>query len=281
MPSIILKLKQDKLALLCLLIITLIILIGIFAPWLAPHDPTLAAIKYKFKGISAEYWLGTDHLGRCIFSRLIYGIRTTLFASIFAISVTISIGCLIGFIAGYFRGRVDAVLMRVCDVMLSFPSEVMILALVGMLGPGLGNMVLAIVVIKWAWYARMIRCIVLSYNENNYVRYAKAIGCSPFYIIRTHFLSMTAAEIIIFATVDIGSVILTISALSFLGLGVQAPTPEWGMMLSEAKNVMFTHPELMLPAGLMIVITVSAFNFLGDFLRDYLDSHHSLNQQEG
>lgn len=265
------QLRRDGFAQLCLAVVILVIVAGIFAPWLAPHDPIETAIRMKYQGSSFAYPLGTDNLGRCILSRLLFGIRTTVFYALFAMTLTLSLGCIIGMIAGIFGGKIDEFLMRLCDVMLSFPGEVMILALVGMLGPGVENILLAVVLVKWSWYARMVRGTVIQYMHRNYVRYAQVIGASPVHIVKKHIIPMTMAEIIILATSDIGSVILLISALSFLGLGVQAPTPEWGNMLSEAKNVMIIHPELMLPAGMAIVLVVAAFNGLGDFLRDIAD----------
>lgn len=157
--------------------------------------------------------------------------------------------------------------MRLCDVMLSFPAEVMILAVVGILGPGLFNIILANVLAKWAWYTRMIRSSVLQYANEPSVQFAKVSGGAPFYILRKHLFPRISGEIAVFATLDAGWVILNISALSFLGLGVSAPTPEWGMMLNEAKNVMVTHPAHMLVPGLAILFVVMALNFLGDSLQ--------------
>ncbi|EHD19764.1 MULTISPECIES: nickel/cobalt ABC transporter permease [Brenneria] len=266
-----LRLRQDRLALACLCLLALILAAGLLAPWIAPHDPLLVSWRDKYHGISLRYPLGADHLGRCVFSRLLYGIRTTVLVSLSAMAATLAIGLLIGMLAGYFRGRVDALLMRLCDVMLSFPGEVMIFALVGMMGPGLQNIILAVLLVKWAWYARMIRGIVLQYSDRHYVQFARVIGGPARYIIRRHLLPVTAAEIAVLATTDSGAVILLLSALSFIGLGVQPPAPEWGAMLGEAKNLMLTHPEQMLPAGLAIMLVVAAFNYLGDFLRDVLD----------
>ena len=263
--------KRDPIALACVLFLCLLLAAGILAPWLAPHDPLLVSWRDKYHGISLAYPLGADHLGRCILSRLLFGIRTTVFVALFAMLVTLLVGVALGMAAGYFRGRADAVLMRVCDVMLSFPGEVMIFALVGMLGSGLENILLAIVLVKWAWYARMVRAIALQYSDRHYVQYARLIGASPCYIMRRHLLPATAAELAVLATTDCGAVILLLSALSFIGLGVQPPTPEWGAMLGEAKNVMMTHPEQMLPAGVAIALVVAACHYLGDSLRDGLD----------
>ncbi|WP_058910923.1 nickel/cobalt ABC transporter permease [Entomohabitans teleogrylli] len=264
-------LKRDPLALACVLLLLLLALAGTLAPWLAPHDPLLVSWRDKFQGISLTYPLGTDHLGRCVLSRLLFGIRTTLFSALFAMTLTLAIGTLLGAIAGYFRGRVDGALMRLCDVMLSFPGEVMIFALVGIMGPGLENIVLAMVLVKWAWYARMVRGIVLQYSDCHYIQFARLAGGSPWYIFRRHLLPVTAAELVVLATTDSGAVILLLSALSFIGLGVQPPVAEWGAMLGEARSVLMIHPQQMLPAGLAIVATVAACNYLGDSLRDMLD----------
>ncbi|WP_409308443.1 nickel/cobalt ABC transporter permease [Pectobacterium sp. B1J-3] len=266
-----LRLSQDRVALLCLCAVVVILGAGVLAPWLAPNDPLLVSWRDKYHPISGHFPLGADHLGRCVLSRLLFGIRTTVFVSLAAMVATLTLGMLIGVLAGYFRGRVDSVLMRFSDVMLSFPGEVMIFALVGILGPGLTNIVLAILLVKWAWYARMIRGIVMQYSDKHYIHYARLIGCPSHHIIMRHVLPVTFAEIVVLATTDSGAVILLLSALSFLGLGVQPPTPEWGAMLGEAKNVMLTHPEQMLPAGIAIVVMVASFNYLGDFLRDVLD----------
>lgn len=262
------RLKNDKVGIASLTIILLILLAGIFAPIIAPNDPTLINVKDKFMGMSLDYPLGTDQLGRCILSRLLFGIRTTVLVSIVTMIVTVAIGTLLGIIAGFFRGWVDELIMRLCDIMLSFPSEVMILAIVGIMGIGLKNVVIANIIAKWAWYTRMIRSVVIQYTDKNYIKFAKVSGCSTYHIIKKHLIPGAAGEIAVLATLDTGWVILNISALSFLGLGVQAPTPEWGMMLSEAKNVMFMYPMQMLPSGIAILIVVSAFNFLGDSLQD-------------
>lgn len=268
------RLKTDKLAILCLSLLLLVITAGIFAPILAPHNPLEMNILQKYAGVSQTYPLGTDQLGRCILSRLLFGIRTTVFFALVTMCITITIGTLLGIISGFFRGKVDEIIMRFCDIMLSFPSEVMILAIVGVLGPGLLNVVIANILAKWAWYTRMIRSVVIQYIDKDYIRFAKVSGCSTGHIMRKHLLPGVSGEVAVFATLDTGWVVLNISALSFLGLGVQAPTPEWGMMLNEARNVMITHPAHMLAPGLAIVIVVAAFNFLGDSLHSAINPKH-------
>lgn len=264
------KLLKDPLAIASLSIIGLMILLGIFAPWIAPHDPLLPNLGAKFSPWSLEYPFGTDHLGRCVFSRLIYGVRTTLFLAFLTMALTISLGTLLGLIAGFFKS-VEESMMRVCDMMLSFPSELLILAIVGMLGVGIENIIIASVIAKVAWYTRMIHTFVATHKERNYILFSRVAGVSSWVILRKHLFPSVLDDVVMLATLDTGWVILSISALSFLGLGVQAPTPEWGMMLSEAKNVMSIAPLQMLPSGMAILLVVAAFNFLGDSIRDALD----------
>lgn len=265
------KLLQDKIALVCIFIILLVCIIGAFAPFFALHDPLEQDILSKYAEFSFDHPLGTDALGRDVYSRMVYGIRSTLFLALITMAFTITIGTLIGLISGFFRGYIDESIMRLCDIMLSFPSQVMILAIVGILGVGIENVIIANIAIKWAWYARMIRGIVVKYRYKDYISYSIAIGTSKIFIIFKHLLPSILAEVVILATLDTGWVIISISTLSFLGLGVQAPTPEWGAMLSEAKNVMILHPEQMLVPGLAILIIVASFNLLGDCIRDMLD----------
>ncbi len=265
------KLIKDPVAVIAVAVIFLVMFIGILAPFFAAHDPLDQDILNKYSEPTWEYPFGTDNLGRCIYSRVVYGIRTTVFLSLLTMGCTIIIGTVIGFISGFFEGIVDELMMRLCDIMLSFPSQVMILAIVGILGVGIENVIIANIVIKWAWYARMIRGIVVKYRHKNYMLYSTAIGTSKSFIMFRHLLPNVFSEIVILATLDMGWVIINISTLSFLGLGVQPPTPEWGAMLSEAKNVMLTNPMQMLPPGLAILILVACFNLLGDSVRDILD----------
>jgi len=270
------RFKKDKLGMLSLGIILIIMISGILAPVIAPNSPIEVDVKSKLLGMSAKYPFGTDQLGRCVFSRILYGIRTTVFLSLITMAATVTIGTILGVISGFFRGWVDEVIMRICDIMLSFPSEVMILAIVGILGTGISNIVIANIIAKWAWYTRMIRGIVIQYTDKNYIKFAKVSGCSTFHIIKKHLIPGAMGEIGVLATLDTGWVILNLSALSFLGLGVQAPTPEWGMMLSEAKNIMTIYPQQMLPSGIAILVVVAAFNFLGDSLQDALNPKKSI-----
>ena len=265
------QLINNKTALICLIIITTIVILGILAPYIAPYDPNKVRIVRKYATMSSQHWLGCDHLGRDILSRLLYGIRSTLFLSLLTMIITIVVGSLIGLISGYQRGKLDECIMRLCDIMLSFPSQVMILAIVGVLGVGIENVIIANIVVKWAWYSRMIRSSVIKYSRKNYILFSRALGAPHSFIICRHLLPNVMSELVVLATLDTGWVILNISALSFIGLGVQAPTAEWGLMLSEAKNVMTQHPKQMVFPGIAILIVVAAFNMLGDCLRDILD----------
>jgi nickel transport system permease protein len=263
--------SKGKLGSLSLIVIAATIIIGLFPAFFAPHDPDEVRMSFRYTSSSWEYLLGNDHLGRCILSRLIYGIRPSVLWVLAALAISIGIGALIGFIAGYFRGKVDAILMRICDIMLTFPLYVMTLAIVGILGVGLENILIAFIVMKWAWFARVIRTSVMQYSELDYVKFSKASGISDVKIIYKHIIPVTFADISVISSNAIGSMILQISGFSFLGLGIQAPNAEWGMMLNEARGVMFTRPEFMLAPGLAIIIIVSAFNFLSDALQVAVD----------
>lgn len=265
------RLLKNKMALMCITLIFILVILGVFAPVFAPNDPYENNILNKFVPYSWEYPLGTDHLGRCVFSRMIYGIRPTLFLSLVTMVGTIGLGTLMGLLSGYFKGIIDDVIMRIVDMMLSFPSQIMILAIVALLGVDIRNVIIANVFIKWAWYARMIRTNVIKYTDKNFILFSRCIGSGERFILFRHMIPCIASEMAVLATLDIGWAVLNISTLSFLGLGVQAPIPEWGAMLNEAKNVMTTNPIQMIAPGVAVVILVAAFNFLGDCLRDAFD----------
>ncbi|MFE1625166.1 staphylopine uptake ABC transporter permease subunit CntC [Brevibacillus reuszeri] len=265
------QLMKDKLGAVSLAIVTSTLLIGLCAPFLAPNDPNEVHMELRFAEASWQYWLGNDHLGRCVLSRLIYGIRPSVLWVLVALVASACIGTVLGFIAGYFKGKMDTLLMRICDCMLSFPGYVMTLAVVGMLGAGLENILLAFVLMKWAWFARIIRTAVMQYAEADYVKFAKTLGAGHFRIMAKHIMPVALPEIAVISSSSFGSMILQISGLSFLGLGIQAPEAEWGMMMNEARTVMFSRPELMVIPGLAIIVVVSAVNFLSDSLQTALD----------
>ena len=262
---------HNRTAMFTVAIVLLTALVGIFAPFIAPNDPYETDILNKFAGFSAEYPLGTDNLGRCILSRMIYGIRPTLGLAVLTMLGTIGLGALMGLLAGYFRGIPEEIIMRTVDVMLSFPSQIMVFAVVALLGINVQNVILANVFIKWAWYARMIRTGVMQHRDRNFVQFSRCVGTPERFILFRHLVPSIAADLAVLASLDVGWEIINISTLSFLGLGVQAPTPEWGAMLNEAKNVLTSNPTQMIVPGVAIVILVSAFNLMGDALRDVLD----------
>lgn len=252
-------------------LVLIIAILGILAPLIAPNDPYATDILNKFKPFSLQYPFGTDNLGRCIFSRMLYGIRPTLGLAVLTMIGTIGIGALMGLLAGYFRGIVEEIIMRIVDIMLSFPSQIMVFAVVALLGVSVQNVILANVFIKWAWYARMIRTGVMQYRDRNFVQFSRCVGTPERFILLRHLVPSIASDLAVLSSLDVGWAIINISTLSFLGLGVQAPTPEWGAMLNEAKNVLTSNPTQMIVPGIAIVILVSAFNLMGDALRDVLD----------
>ncbi len=254
-----------------IVIIAVIAVMGVLAPWIAPNDPYTADLMHKFAKPCLEFPLGADHLGRCILSRLIWGIRPTLGLAFLTMLGTMAIGIVMGLLSGYLRGWVDEVIMRIVDIMLAFPSQIMVFAVVALFGINVQNVILANVLIKWAWYARMIRTNVIKYRESNFINYSKVIGNSEIFTLTRHLLPSIASETAMLASLDMGWAIINISTLSFLGLGVQAPTPEWGAMLNDAKEVFSSNPIQMIAPGVCIVVVVCMFNLLGDMLRDALD----------
>ena len=262
---------QNRTAVFTTLAVLIIALIGIFAPVIAPNDPYETNIINKFASYSVQYPLGTDQLGRCVLSRMIYGIRPTLGLAALTMAGTIGIGAVLGILAGYFRGIAEEIIMRIVDVMLSFPSQIMVFAVVALLGVSVQNVIIANVFIKWAWYARMIRTGVMQYRDKNFVQFSRCVGMPERFILFRHLLPSITSDLAVLASLDIGWAIINISTLSFLGLGVQAPTPEWGAMLNEAKEVLTSNPTQMLAPGIAIVALVCCFNLLGDAMRDVLD----------
>ena len=269
------KLGRDKIAMACILVLSIIMLAGIFAPYIAPNDPLKISMALKYAGPSHDYPLGNDQLGRCVLSRLIFGIRPSVFYVLLIMVITLLIGTVVGSTAGFIGGKIDEFLMRLCDIMLSFPTEVTVLAVVGIFGVSMKVLLIACIFTRWVWFAKLIRASVQQYKEANYVRFAKAAGQSSLRIITKHILPSVTSEIAVYASNNIGGLIMVLAGFSFLGIGVQAPSPEWGMMLSEAKNVMVSRPLLILPPGIAIMIVVCAFSFLGDSLRDALDPQYT------
>lgn len=263
-----------------LVFLTLLALLGLAAPLMPLADPASVNLAQKLAGPGPEHWLGTDSLGRDLMSRVIWGVRSSLLTALAATAATALFGALYGGIAAAFGSRVDSIMMRLCDFWMSFPSEVMILAVVGLLGPGLENVVIACLAAKWPWYARMVRTLARRMLDAGFVVFARVSGARPRDILLRHILPNASAEFCVLATVDSASVLLMISALSFLGLGVSAPNPEWGMMLAEARNVMTLYPWQMLPPGLALLGAAAALHFLGDALAEVLDPKNALRARD-
>ncbi len=265
------RLVRDRMALLGLAILAGIVLLVLAAPWIAGQDPVAIDPLNKLQPPGGEHLLGTDNLGRSIWARILWGGRLTLGTATAAMLVILAVGLAVGVVAGLQGGWVDDLIMRVVDVLMAFPSLILALAIAGMLGPSLVNVLIGIAAVGWVTYARVVRGMVLSVREEAYVEAARSVGVPAWRLALRHVLPNILSPIVVLATLDMGALLLSISALSFLGLGAQAPTPEWGRMLNDARPFMQTAPHLMLFPGLAIFLTVMAFNLLGDGLRDALD----------
>lgn len=253
-----------------LIILTLVVL-AVFAPLLATHGVDQPDMRNRFSLPSAAHLLGTDNLGRDLWSRLIFGARISLSIGIISVTVAALIGTSVGLAAGYFGGWVDMLLMRITDVFLGFPAVVLTLAIVAVLGPGIVNISAAIIAVTWTEYARVVRSTTLVLREQNYVQAAKALGASWPRILFMEILPNTLGPIIVLASLGLGTAVIIESALSFLGFGLPPPTPTWGWTLSYGTRFIRDEPWLSIIAGATIMVTVLGFNLLGDGLRDILD----------
>lgn len=265
------RLKKDKIAVTCLVFIILLVLVAIFAPFIAPYDQAYQDTANILSGPSAEHWLGTDEFGRDILSRIIYGSRVSLSVGLIAEAIAVSIGVLLGAIAGYYGGKVDAVISRIIEIFASFPHILFAIVIMFVLGTGVINVFLAIGFVGWTSFARIIRAQVMQLKEKEFVEAAKASGGNDFKIIIRHLIPNCLSTIIVVITMAIPSDIMYEASLSFLGLGVQPPIASWGEMISMARKYLRTNPTYSIFPGVALVLTVLAFNLLGDALRDALD----------
>ena len=263
--------RRDRTVIAGALIVGLIAGAALAAPLVAPHDPNAIDARAILASPSREHWLGTDNLGRDIFSRLVYGARWSLGAAGAAAVAIVLLGITVGVIAGYIGGLVDDGAMRIVDVLLAFPSLVLALAIVGTLGPSLQNVLIGMVAVWWVDYARVMRGLTLGVRDREYVTAAQCAGASARHVMLRHILPNVVPSVIVLATLELGGLILAISGLSFLGLGAQPPTPEWGTMLNDGRPFFQRAPQLMLYPGLAITLVVVGCNLLGDGLRDVLD----------
>ena len=248
-----------------------VVAVAVFAPVLATHDPYEAVLADAVQPPSAEHWFGTDRMGRDLFSRVLYGARTSLTAAFSLVCIIMVIGTFLGITAGYFGGILDAVIMRISDTMISFPGMVLAIAVAGIMGASLTNAVIAISIVSWTKYARLARSLVLKIRSRDYIAAARVTGSKTSHILWSYMLPNVLPTILITGATDIGSMMLEIAGLSFLGFGAQGATAEWGFMLNEGRSYMTAAPWLMVFPGLAIFITVVIFNLLGDSLRDVLD----------
>ncbi|AGK54392.1 nickel ABC transporter permease subunit NikC [Bacillus sp. 1NLA3E] len=262
------RLKSQKMIFICSVILCGLFLITILAPWLAPNDPIAVNLAHKLQPPSSNYPLGTDHLGRCTLSRILFGARISLGFAMLIFMSSLSIGLIIGIIAGYKGGWVDQLLMRFGDGVMAIPNLLLVLGFVGIWGAGLKQVILGLILVQWVYYARVIRGMVLSLKEQNYIAAAKISGSSQWTIMKKHIIPNVLPSLAVMGTLEIGWAIMDLSSMSFLGLGVQPPIAEWGAMIHEGKSYIRTNPALMLYPGLMIMLVVVTFNLLGEALSE-------------
>jgi peptide/nickel transport system permease protein len=257
------------------MLLVLLVACATFAPKLAPHNPNRQNLANDLQAFTADHPLGTDKLGRDILSRTIFGSRISLLVGVSTVAISVSIGLLIGSLSGYFGGWLDQLLMRAVDILLAFPGILLAIAFTALLGPGLDHVILALCLIGWTGYARLVRGEILSLRGQEYVQAARALGCSPARVITVHLLPNLLPPLLIQATFGMAAAITAEGSLSFLGLGVEPPTASWGSMLNEGRQFLLVAPHLTTYPGLAIMLTVLSLNLLGDALQNRLRSRGS------
>ncbi len=249
-------------------IVSLLVIVALLAPAIAPHPPLRQNLEKDLIAYSADHWLGTDKLGRDILSRTLYGARMSLTVGFATVALSLTIGLIIGSVAGYLGGWVDLLLMRLVDILLAFPGILLAIAFTAVLGPGLDHVVLALCLIGWTGYARLVRGEIIALREREFIQAARALGGSPKRVIVRHLLPNLIAPLLIQATFGLAAAIIAEGSLSFLGLGVEPPTPSWGSMLNDGRQFLLVAPHLTTYPGLAIMVTVLALNLLGDGLQE-------------
>lgn len=257
----------------CLVLLGILVIASLFAPLIAPYDPNAIDLKQKNQGLSSGHIWGTDYLGRDLFSRTLFGSRTSLLIAFVTVACAFAAGTAVGCVAAYYGGVVDEVLSRCVDLFLAFPGIIFSLALLGLIGAGILNMILALTVSQWATFARFMRGNVLSIKNLEYIQSARTAGLPDRRIMMRHLMPNAIMPVLILATLDIGSVILATAGLSFLGIGIPPGIPEWGSMIGAGKEFLRTAPLNVIVPGLAITVVVLLFNVLGEDLRDILDVH--------
>jgi peptide/nickel transport system permease protein len=265
---------MNRLTIIGLVIVVVLVIVALFAPWIATYDVGATDLSMRYLGPSAAHWFGTDSTGRDIFSRVVFGARISLQVGIIVVSVSAFIGTILGAVAGYYGGLVDRVVSGyVFNVFLAFPGLLLAIAMVAFLGAGLNKLILALCIIGWVGYARLIRGQVLKVREYDFVQAARALGASDTRILLIHILPNAIQPLIVQASLGMAGAVLSEASLSFLGLGVPPPAPSWGVMIEEARDLstLQAAPHALIFPGIAIALTVLAFNFIGDGLREYLD----------
>lgn len=265
------RFRENKLAVIGLAFIVLLILVAIFAPWIAPYGPAERTPGAFREPPSMEHWFGTDTIGLDVFSRVVYGARISLRVGIIATIMTVIIGLILGAVAGYFGGKTDGLIMRITDVFLAIPYIVLAVAIATLFGKSVNSVILVLGLTGWLGLCRIVRASFLSLNKLEYVEAARSLGFGHTRIIFRHMLPNALQPVIVYATIEVGAIILAEAALSFLGVGPVPPTPAWGLMVSEAKSTLAVAPHMLFFPGMAIFLTVLAFVFVGDGLRDALD----------
>lgn len=268
-------LMKNRLALAGGIILCVLALAAIFAPWIAPHNPLHTNLPEALLGPSMSHPLGTDQLGRDVLSRLLYGARISLLVGFIAVGIAVLVGCIIGLSAGFYGGWIDATLMRFVDTMLSIPTIFLLLAVIAVVGPSIRVVMVVIGLTSWMGVARLVRAEILSLKEREFVLAARVLGASPLRLMSKHLLPNAMAPVLVSATLGVGGAILVESVLSYLGLGVQPPTPSWGNMLNEGRTALGVAWWLTLSPGACILVTVLAFNLLGEGIREWISRENS------
>jgi peptide/nickel transport system permease protein len=263
-------LLRNKLAVSGGIVLLLLAVVAVAAPWVAPYDPLAVNVPEALLAPSGAHWLGTDQLGRDVLSRLIYGTRISLVIGFIAVGIAVLVGTAVGALAGYYGGWVDSVLMRLVDTLLSIPTVFLLLAIIGIIGPSIQLIMVVIGLTSWMGVARLVRAEILSLKEREFILAARVLGASSWRLITTHLLPNAMAPVLVSATLGVGGAILTESVLSYLGLGVQPPAPSWGNILNEGRVALGVAWWLTLAPGLCILVTVLAFNLLGEGIRERL-----------
>ena len=258
-----------------LILAAVLLLVTIFADKIVPYDPYAQDLSKSMLPPSSEHWMGTDRYGRDMFSRVVVGAQTSIFSTLALVGVISIFGTVVGTLCGYYGGAMDSVVMRISDVCLAFPGLVFALAIAALLGGGVSNAVLALAVISWPKYARVARSQTLALKNSDFVAAARLSGDSSVQMILRHILPNILGPILVTAMLDIGTMMMELAGLSFLGLGAQPPTAEWGNMMSGGRSMLQTYPWLVLSPGFAIFLTVVIFNLLGDTVRDYMDPKNS------